>query len=178
MPGIVLEQPPKQNSSKLQWDQWVHKLWLYVTGSLAESVVARYQTAAGQSLANSTTTIVNFATEAFDSHDAVTVGSSWKFTAPIDGIYRITSIVTFAANATGVRQLDIYKNGASNAIIGLTPYTISTGTSTLFGGAASLDLTKGDYVDIRAWQNSGGALALISNATANVISIERVGNLP
>lgn len=30
MAGIILEQPPKQGSSPLQWDAWIQKAWLYM----------------------------------------------------------------------------------------------------------------------------------------------------
>lgn len=59
-----------------------------------EPVMAQYNMGTIQSCANGPTgCIVNFDTKEYDSHNAVTTGSNWKFTVPVSGTYRVTSVV-------------------------------------------------------------------------------------
>lgn len=41
--------------------------------------------------------IVNFNVKEYDTHNAVTTGSAWKFTAPMAGKYRVTTTITTAS---------------------------------------------------------------------------------
>jgi hypothetical protein len=127
----------------------------------SETVVARYNIAAAVSI--STTQPVNYATKVFDSHNAVTTGASWKFTAPISGTYQVS---TALAMLTSTATIIVRKSGTNEVILG-------TATTTSYNGGTQLvKLNSGDYIDVvsdTASQNTNAS-------TFQSISIERVGN--
>lgn len=140
----------------------------------SNTVGARFTTAAGQSIDNAVDEIVDFVTVDFDYTGAVTVGASWKFTAQSAGLFNVLVTVGFTANATGIRQIAIFKNGSAVSILGYEAGNASV--TSLVSGHTHIKLVAGDYIDIRAYQNSGAGLALINSALYNHISIIRVGN--
>lgn len=138
-------------------------------------MTARYKTAAGQSIPNSTFTIVDFGTKDFDTHGLVTTGASWKFTAISSGYFRIgTHIrVSTALNAVNFAAR-IYKNGAAGPAIADTSTDNSASGRGDITGSTIVELVAGDYVDIRVVQNSGGAVTLLSDADYVYIDIEKL----
>lgn len=141
--------------------------------------VARYSTAAGQSIANNTTTVVNFGTLVSDTHSRVTIGAAWKFTASGGGYYRISAAVLFAATATWAlgeaASLNLYGNGNPISVLDRKDNFDGGGTQLVqLGGSDVIALTAGDYVDVRVVQGSGAALALHADGGANYVSVVRV----
>jgi len=124
-------------------------------------VAAKYRLAAAVGI--SPTQPVNFATKEIDTHGAVTTGSSWKFTAPVSGIYKVS---TNLAVATTTVTLVIAKNNV------IAPTIIGTATTTAYGGGSQIiELNAGDYIDVRC---ASGALQNTNAATDQCISIERL----
>lgn len=146
----------------------------------SESVNAAYSTAAGQAVPNTTDTIVNFGTKDFDSHNAVTTGASWKFTAPIAGVYQVSVICTLGFTAssavTGESIANLFKNGATVSGLGIRNHDVANNSMAAMQGAQLVKMNAGDYIDIRIYQNNGASKNLEANATKNRISITRVGN--
>ena len=146
----------------------------------SESVVARYSTNAGQSIANASTPIINFEDiNSYDSHGAVTIGASWKFTAPIAGKYSIQALIRFTSGVfTAGNNVDlfIFKNGVS--VCNLAQHKIpATFTNALIvGGSDTITLLAGDYIDLRTSHGELTARALEADGTLNHIAITRVGN--
>jgi hypothetical protein len=106
-------------------------------------------------------TQLNYQTKVEDTHSAVTIGSSWKFTAPIAGVYTIEANFV-AVTAIGVVRL--FKNGSvyrplASSIIG---QYISV--------SATIRLLAGDYIDIRPQANG---IQAVANA---YITITRIGS--
>lgn len=101
-------------------------------------VAAKYLIADGVTTNGSTP--LNAATKVYDSHNSVTTGSGWKFTAPVAGKYQISLHAYFGS---GNEYIYVYKNGTKNTLIGLCY------TATLGAGTVELELNVGDYVDIR-----------------------------
>jgi hypothetical protein len=132
----------------------------------SETVAANYWLPANQ-LTNSTTPL-NYSSKVYDTHGAVTTGASWRFTAPIGGLYHITTL-TYAAGANAVYNL--YKNGSLYTEIG---EHLSTHVST---ASASLQLLAGEYIDIRG----GTAVTVTGAATFTTVAariyIHKVGML-
>lgn len=147
--------------------------WVITSNEIA--VAARYTTAGGQTVANA---IVNFGSLTYDSHNAVTTGVSWKFTAPMSGKYRFSGLIT-----TGVTPsvgdsfaLNIYKNGSSVAA-GPVDVAQSTTTRRMSGHiSGTISLAKGDFIDFRMSDGITPAATLELDGERNYVQIERVGN--
>jgi hypothetical protein len=103
-----------------------------------------------------------FDTERFDTaalHDPASNPS--RLTAPLAGLYLVTANVGWLANATGAREVAIHKNGGT--IVARTVATTDpAGNTTEQTITALLDLTAGDYVEVKLRQNSGGPLDVFS----------------
>jgi hypothetical protein len=86
-----------------------------------------------------------------------------RLTAPVTGRYIITGNVAFEAASAGHRAINILKNNTLElARSDFNPVSNSIDThSTVTCHAVTL--TKGDYVELRAWQNSGSALNILDS---------------
>lgn len=127
-------------------------------------VSARYRASASRAM--STTQPLNADTRVIDTHGAVTTGSSWRFTAPIAGIYNVSAQVMISNVGVG---LFIYKNGVAYAqgesyLSSVPNWTASVDTQ--------VEMLAGDYVDIR----TSGAVNTDNIATSNYIDVQRVAN--
>jgi hypothetical protein len=140
--------------------------------------VKAYVTAATVSIANSTETLVTYASETFSDyaalHDAVTTPGIFTVPVGFRGAYGISVTLSWAANVTGVRTCYIKKNGsaiiASSVIQGIAAGDL-TYTLTTIDRAAD-----GDTYEIKVIQNSGGALNLLgSSTTYSTVSFYRIG---
>lgn len=132
----------------------------------SETVAASYWLSA--SFNTSTTIPINFDSKEFDTHGAVTTSATaWKFTAPISGIYSIT---TKFYSLSG--QYALYKNGTIYKNLGVTASSVSIRGF----GSTSVKLLAGEYIDVRGdslLTVTGGALS--ASDVAN-IAITRTGN--
>lgn len=129
-------------------------------------VAARYRISAART--PSTTKSVNYDTKDFDTHAAVTTVSGdvagWKFTAPVSGVYKIGLVAYTQAASAG--SMIAYKNGVADVVLA----TINTTNPQ--GGANSIYLNAGDYIDIRS--DTTPNLHPVYSGMANVVSIERI----
>lgn len=145
---------------------------------LEGNVAARYRTGSSQAFPTSTRTVVNFDTKDFDTHNAVTTGSGWKFTAPVAGKYRISSFVEcLGTHAAGnIVQMSIGVNTQTAETVMLDAWRVySAGYSTETSGSTTYHLNAGDYVSLTMWHNAS-SLLLASTASRAWIAIERIGN--
>jgi hypothetical protein len=83
-----------------------------------------------------------------------------RYTAQVAGLYLVSYSVSFAPNATGNRQVRLVVNGAALNQGGVSVEgPACNGTNSWIGsGAAHVYLNVGDYLELQAWQNSGGNL--------------------
>lgn len=124
---------------------------------------ARVQRAATQSIANNTFTAVTFGTEEYDSgsyHDTSTNTS--RLTVPVAGKYLITGSIEYAANATGVRAAGIRMDG-STYIASQSTASLGSVLATTVNVSVVRDLAANAYVELMAYQTSGGALNTLAN---------------
>jgi len=86
---------------------------------------------------------------------------------PLTGRYIITGNVAFEASASGHRAINILKNNSVElARSDFNPVSNSVDThSTVTCHAVSL--TKGEYVELRVWQNSGSDLDIMNTGDHN-----------
>lgn len=141
---------------------------------------AKYTHSAGQSIADNTITIVDFANKVFDSQGSVTTGGSWKFTAKTNDVFNVSATVSFDSNAEEPEiQLRLYKNGSFDSMLDYRPakdFVDGTNGVILVGGSTDINLVVGDYIDIRIYQNNtpGNAISLAASGEYNHVSIHRV----
>jgi len=116
-----------------------------------------------QSVAQSLTSAV-FAPVTFDLEDVdnysghSTVTNTSRYTAQVAGWYLCSGTVAFTGNATGRRASDWMKNGS---VLNGSQLASAPGVSTAVEIPAAtmlITLGVGDYVEIGAYQESGGAL--------------------
>lgn len=138
---------------------------------------ARCTTAAAQTINNDTVTIVDFGTVVFDTQSRVTTGAAWKFTARVGGYYSVSATVIFALSAgweAGEEaDLYIYKNGVEYSRL-FRLDNIAANTRACLTGSDLVYLAATDYLDIRVYQNSDGAIALHNVAVLNHVAVWKV----
>jgi hypothetical protein len=90
-----------------------------------------------------------------------------RLTVPVTGRYIITGNVAFEATSSGHRAVNILKNNTLElARSDFNPVSNSIDThSTVTCHAVTL--TKGDYVELRVWQNSGSDLDIMNTGDHN-----------
>jgi hypothetical protein len=132
-----------------------------VSAQSASSDAARLYKSASQSLPSGAETVLTFDREEYN-----TLGSSLHSTTTNPsrincvraGRYLVTALVVFDPSATGVRYVAIHKNGSLNGLGSYQQANQVGGNSTGLPGTWILDLVPGDYVEIAAYQDSGGPL--------------------
>lgn len=118
-----------------------------------------YRATTAQSIPNATLTPIQFNAEDFDSdalHDNATNNTRLTIPAGYAGKWVVLGFIQYAANATGRRQAYVMKNGASAAYYSVPAYT--GGGSTVVFVDTVLNLAAADYLELSAYQESGGAL--------------------
>lgn len=115
-----------------------------------------------QSLNDSALTALTFDSEDLDvgsMHSTSVTPTRVTIPAGGGGFYRIYAQTWFNANATGFRELALYKNGTGGTLL-QTSY-LQAGTN---GITVTIEwsgtLIAGDYVEVYGQQTSGGGLAL------------------
>lgn len=127
-----------------------------------------------QSIANSSWVTVALDSTSFDTyggHSNSTNNS--RYTAQVAGYHQLSGIVSFAASSSGFRAARFAVNGG--AVVAGTAYAIANGVFPTIMPTVTRDiyLNVGDYVELNAWQNSGGALA-IGNTSGDVTTAMNV----
>jgi hypothetical protein len=121
--------------------------------------------ATAQSVANATFTGVTLDTNSIDTYGGhSTTVNNTRYTPPQPGYYQCAGVITYAPNATGGRIAQLFQNGVavpgtqivSSAASGLNQGVASPARSIYFNGTT-------DYVELYAYQSSGGALSLLAN---------------
>lgn len=131
--------------------------------------LARVFKSGNQSIASATPTALTFDSETYDTntiHDNVTNNS--RLTAPIAGKYVVHGTVQWDFSAAGnIRGMYFYKNGVIYAALQFVPPTLAGANGNIVAGADIIDLAAGDYVELLAFQDSGGALNALGGSGAN-----------
>lgn len=139
-------------------------------------IEARYTSTSGNTL-TTTPTIQDFATKTYDTHNAVTTGASWRFTAPAAGYYEISVASTTAATTTVLGVIfELFKNGVYYSQIARNDKDSTTSSRVIVQGTDSIYLLAGEYVDIRNYVGTG-TLAISTTAGQNYITVRRAGGL-
>lgn len=126
--------------------------------------VVATRTAAQSIPTGGTATAIQFDGEEFDNGAMITP-TSGTITIGVDGVYCVTGAAVIASNATGLRSLELWLNGVQ--IEGQIVTAVS-GSVHRIAYSNHFLLAALDTIEIRVFQNSGGALNLTS-ARAGVI---------
>jgi hypothetical protein len=121
-----------------------------------------------QSIPNNTSTAVNFDSEKYDTsgfHDNAVNNSRITIPAGKAGYYLVIAKIDWYNNTTGRRNVQIRKNGTNiaSAFLGaLINEEVHNQVSTI------VNLAVNDYLEIFAYQTSGGSLSLYMTNTVDV----------
>lgn len=141
-------------------------------------VAARAYRSTTQSIPASTVTIVDYNIVEIDTHNAITTGSNWIFTAPIAGKYLVIANMRFDAGvftANNLQQISVYKNTSLYTYLNLYYHQVNyTGYPSSINGTTIMDLSAGDVVDMRASQTESSARNLIGSGNFNYVAITRI----
>jgi len=123
-----------------------------------QSSGARVHNTSTITLTTATLTVLTFNSERYDTDSYHSTSSNTgRLTAPADGSYFILANVRFAANSIGERRLVLLLNGTTNIAYKLF-MPVTTGSVTLEQISTIYQLSAGDYVEVQAYQTSGGNL--------------------
>ena len=129
-------------------------------------------------LATGSAEIVDFNVKQHDTHDAVTTGGSWKFTAPAAGEYRLHGYLAIDAVASGaignVLSARLSKNGSFVRTIGSSRYQTTSSVANATNFSITVRLIAGDYIAVEGFQNSGSGVNIDQSS---FVSIERIGGI-
>lgn len=98
----------------------IHRLSGPATIAANEIIAARYSSTSTQNSGGSGTLRINYNSKDYDTHNAVTVGSSWVFTAPTVGFYKINASV-LCSNISASAGLDIEIRKNTSTLLSRTP---------------------------------------------------------
>jgi len=152
---------------------------LLVSDASGRAVSARYQSNSGQGFNSSEFAIVNFEDITYDPLGLCTTGASFKCTADRVGKWRVCATILFSTAAgwdVGEQaQMALYKNGETTSILSNAVAEVSSSNSRFLNGCDEISLALGDYIDVRGYQDSGGAVSLQSNAVFNYLTFTYIG---
>lgn len=136
-----------------------------VTALPPASIFATVYNSTAQSVPNATWIILTFDSEGSDTSAIHSTSSNTgRLTCPVTGRYLIEGGAAFAINSTGGRAIGIgYNGGAGTSFVKLESKNAVSGNETQFSVIRVLDMTAGDFVTLQAYQDSGGALNVVSS---------------
>lgn len=121
---------------------------------------------AAQSLGNGADVAIDWTTRTDELADGVTAGNT-GLTITVPGIYLVTATVVFTANATGVRYVQLRRNGTVELEGNATAAFATTNARCQVSGPVVCAI--GDVLSATAFQSSGGALNTVVAAGAGVL---------
>lgn len=136
--------------------------WVPWPGSLMASLK---QATTAQSIPNNTVTNITMQTADQDRLNGWNSGANpSRYTVAVAGWYQIAGSIAYAPNATGARNASYSKNGTTIAgSINTAAASATPAANIVHPRTMPAYLVAGDYVELAAYQNSGGALNTITS---------------
>ncbi len=128
------------------------------------------------SVANNTTTLINWNTEEFDTngyHDNTTNNTRITIPSGKAGKYLISGFIIFSNNTSGYRRLVVKKNGTDIREIGAN--TPTTNSFAAIVCSLIVDCAVGDYIEWAAYQTSGSTLNVELGGANSVFQASLIG---
>lgn len=142
------------------------------TVQAGEKVLSAYSRNTTQSIPNTTATVIDFDDVVSDTHGLVTTGASWKHVVNVAGDYEAQAFVWWDGNATGSRDIRVYKNGSLFRYIA---HTSNPGANPFGqGGSCIVPCVAGDEISFVTQQSSGGSLDLGSSPVDSHCSVKLI----
>lgn len=138
-----------------------------------------YNSAAISAATSGTYVLLTWDTEEVDS-DTMHGASTSRLIATTAGRYLVQGLVSFAANATGLRSVAIRKNaagviGGGTGLETLTMLSVGAGTATTIPFSFTILLAATDYLEVFANQTSGGALNISNGQYVSAFEMQWIG---
>jgi hypothetical protein len=148
------------------------KIYARQNGAWVSPRAARLTRATVQSIVSGTPTFVTWSAATFDVGGFWNAGAPTRLTIPAGvSLVRVTGQTDWAINATGERYSSINRNGgAASAADRRVPVSFAEANFS----TGPVQVAAGDYFELGAYQNSGGALNFNNSFTA-WFSIEVLG---
>ena len=146
-------------------------------GGVVTNQGARVYNSANISIPNATTTVLTFNTERYDTNNLHSTSSNTsRITFQSAGKYELSAVVRFAANGTGTRYIQFRLNGTT-FIASESSGAVTSGDAVDLSISTLYNFAANDYVEVAVYQNSGGALNVVSGANYSPeYSTQKVGN--
>ncbi len=139
-------------------------------------VGCRAFSAVNQSISNGVETAIAFASETFDTdsfHSTVTNNTRITIPAGKGGYYQITGLLSYNSSTVGQRDFYIRLNGTT---VLANACTSDVGNTVIGQNVVDVrNLAATDYIELMAYQDSGGALALYSGAQRVFLAVAFLG---
>lgn len=138
---------------------------------------AKLRQTVAQAIPNNSPTALTFNVEDLDSDpDGIgghsTSSNTSRYTCRYPGWYRVGGGVSVANNGTGVRVLSWAVNGTHVAGSDVLAFAASGNSIRLSARADLIRLNEGDYLELRIYQSSGGALnTAVTNDEQSTMSV-------
>ena len=140
----------------------------WATPAVSSFVGCGVKKTSDQSINDSTATVISWNSENFDTdtmHDNASNNTRITVPAGKGGYYLLTGSIAFNSNGTGNRVVRFYKNGSDLRWVA-TIAAANTGNFTIVPFSQVFNLSAADYIELYAFQSSGGALSVMSDAEA------------
>jgi hypothetical protein len=138
------------------------------SGKVGSGIGASVYSNATTNINDATFTAVAFTNEDFDTdnfHDNATNNTRMTIPTGLGGLYLLRGNVEWDTNATGDRIVTFFKNGSDTSRGWTRDTAVAAGSGQ--PATAVLNLAAGDYVEMRAYQNSGTTRTVGSNGRTN-----------
>lgn len=174
LPQWVAEEKPERtdfNAAFLAIDGAVQDNADDIAGIVAAVPACQVYRSSAQSIPTAELTTVTLNAIRYDPYNMF---ASPKITITKPGVYAISANMQFASNATGIRSLRILLNGST--ILGMSQTPASSGATTVITASTINNLAAGDYIELSAYQTSGGNLDVQYTAAVSPnLSVARIG---
>lgn len=134
-----------------------------------------YLATANQTISNNTEEAITFNADSYDigaMHDTGINPSRVSIPGGGSGLYSFVAQIRFTANATGRREIHLYKNGSKVATV--VGETASASFDSYLQLSYQDQSTAGDYFEIFVYQNSGAGLDLVFGERSTFFSAMKV----